>query len=479
MRILPSSFAPYGGVGSRGSCKNKITKKVINIISYTFLVIIIYIFTWDLRVFDIFQIFIFSIFSFAISMYISDKFKLSNNKFIKILQKLVFINSILALISLILYLFDVSIIASVFCSEISEDEMGPNGLGQENQFGENNNNKNKDVVQITSNINDKNEEYYSFKIKKDLIDKVVEKGKDLLVVGVTDTLGSPNLGIGAAVGKVASETFKHTSGMAPLARIAMVGSTAIATAAGTKIGIDLGKALIENKKIENEIDSNDMVLETINKDGRNSPSDFDGGFIHSVLESEIPLVTMVNGLCFLNYIEFILILSLFSLLFRKYFTRKLIGFILSLFRLQPSSAAGVASLPLTFFLLRTYKKKVRALRGVPSYSNGGLKRIIKNKEGKNNNLESLRSLRSLRSKPAPLLRSRSALMGEGYAGGPLWRVTLNKALNTLDKYTDFFIIFIFLCLLWLKFINIYFSSNLAKDIDSFVNVYNYIKNNRP
>jgi hypothetical protein len=43
--------------------------------------------------------------------------------------------------------------------------------------------------------------------------------------------------------------------------------------------------------------------------GRKSPSDFDGGFIHSVLEdSEIPLITMVNGLCYLNYIEFSLIL---------------------------------------------------------------------------------------------------------------------------------------------------------------------------
>jgi hypothetical protein len=49
--------------------------------------------------------------------------------------------------------------------------------------------------------------------------------------------------------------------------------------------------------------------------GRNSPSDFDGGFIHSVLDdSEIPLIIMVNGLCYLNYIEFSLILSLFSLL---------------------------------------------------------------------------------------------------------------------------------------------------------------------
>jgi|SRR5882757_2762888 len=82
------------------------TKGIINIISYTFLVVIIYFFIWDLRISDFFQIFIFSIFSFAISIFISDKFKLSNNKFIKILQKLVFTNIILALFGLIGYLLD-------------------------------------------------------------------------------------------------------------------------------------------------------------------------------------------------------------------------------------------------------------------------------------------------------------------------------------------------------------------------------------
>jgi hypothetical protein len=100
-------------------CENEKNNKynmVINIISYTFLGIIFYLFMWDFKIFKIFQIFIFSIFSFAISMFISDKFKLSNNKFIKILQKFVFINSILALIGLILYLFDVSIFNTIFCT---------------------------------------------------------------------------------------------------------------------------------------------------------------------------------------------------------------------------------------------------------------------------------------------------------------------------------------------------------------------------
>jgi hypothetical protein len=376
--------------------KNNKNNMVINIISYTFLGIIFYLFMWDFKIFQIFQIFIFSIFSFAISMFISDKFKLSNNKFIKILQKCVFINSILALIGLILYLFDISIFNTVYCDSDSESDDENNN----EEIIKNKNIKNKDIAQVTSNIDDKNEEYYSFKVKKDVFDNVMDKGKELFMVGVKDI--APNLGIGAAAGKAAAEAFKHTGGMAAAPRIAAVGATAFATAAGTKIGIELGKVAMENKKIENEMDAS--KLDEIDKEGRNSPSDYDGGFIHSVLEeSEIPLITMVNGLCYLNYIEFSLILGLFSLLFRKFLNRKLKRIILNL------------------------KNK-----------------YIKNKEVESINDEN---------------------------------VTLNKAFNTVDKYTDYIIVFIFICLFWVKIINIYFSSNLAENIDSYVKVYNHLINN--
>lgn len=98
---------------------------VINIISYIFLGFIIYLFMWDLKLVDTFQIFIFSIISFAISMFIYDNFKLSNNKFIKILQKFVFINSILVIIGLILYLLlDISIEKEISVPESSLLEIG-------------------------------------------------------------------------------------------------------------------------------------------------------------------------------------------------------------------------------------------------------------------------------------------------------------------------------------------------------------------
>jgi hypothetical protein len=116
---------------------------------------------------------------------------------------------------------------------------------------------------------------------------------------------------------------------------------------------------------------------------------------------------MVNGLCYLNYIEFSLILGLFSLLFRKFLNRKLKRIILNL-------------------------------------KNKYIKDKDTNKEVVSMKDETL---------------------------------NLNKVFNSIDKYTDYIIVFIFICLIWIKFINIYFSSYLAVNIDSFVMVYNQIKNN--
>ena len=401
-------------------------KIFINIISYIFVSFIFFLFIWDLRTFDIFQIFIFSIISFAISMYISDSFKLSNNLFIKILQILVFINSILVLFGFIFYLLDVNIFNTVFCEGSLDNEHSNSGnTPTDFEVSKNNNIEEeglKDIAKITTNRDETNQEYYNFKFKKEIVDNLLEKGKDLALGVVTNI--APNLGIGAAVGKVAAEAFKHSGGMAPAPRVAIVGTTALATAAGTKIGIELGKTLMQNNNMEYGIISSpsspspapteqpNQELDT--KDGNSSPSCYDDGFIHSVLEeNEIPLITMVNGLCYLNYIEFSLILSLFLLLFRKYLISKIIGFILNL-----------------------------------------INKYNKNKEILNNTLGS---------------KSKSTTTNEDSVG------SLNKNLNNLDKYSDILIVFVFVCLFWIKFINIYFSFNLAENIDSFINVYNYIK----
>nr|YP_009739472.1 hypothetical protein [Tricholoma saponaceum]QIC20316.1 hypothetical protein [Tricholoma saponaceum] len=105
----------------------------------------------------------------------------------------------------------------------------------------------------------------------------MEKDKELLMVGKKDI--APKLGIRAPAGKAAAEVFKLTGGMAAAPRIAAVGATAFAMAAVTKIGIELGKVAMENKKIEIDIDAS--KLDDIDYYRRYSSSD--GGFIHSLL----------------------------------------------------------------------------------------------------------------------------------------------------------------------------------------------------
>lgn len=173
-------------------------------------------------------------------MYISDNFKLSNSLFIKFLQKLVFTSIIIASLSFIGYLLDVSNFSTLFCDGDSDDEYSNSGNTSSEKSVNNNKNEEeslKDIARITTNKDDTNAEYYNFKFKKDIVDNIVEKGKNFTVGVVTDI--APNLGIGAAVGKVASEVFRHTGGMAPVPRVAMVGSTALVTAAGSKIGLEV------------------------------------------------------------------------------------------------------------------------------------------------------------------------------------------------------------------------------------------------
>lgn len=76
--------------------------KVINIILYLFLGIASYNFLYDLTSIKVIKILIFTIISFALSMYISDSYTLSKNIYINILQKLVFLILILSLIVFIL-----------------------------------------------------------------------------------------------------------------------------------------------------------------------------------------------------------------------------------------------------------------------------------------------------------------------------------------------------------------------------------------
>ena len=213
---------------------------------------------------------------------------------------------------------------------------------------------------------------------KKIFDSAVEKGPEIIVEGIKDV--APKLGAAAAAGKAAAETIKHTGGMSPIPRLLTVGSAAFVTAAGTSLGLGLGKAVTENTQKGAEIETSKSKLAEISKDEPESPTEFNRSFINSVLEdSEIPLIVMVNGLNYLNYIELSLVISIFSLLFRKFLIRKLTDIIIKFIQK----------------IKKTNKQKFKEVESI--------KDIDKN-------------------------------------------VSLNQAINNLDKYTDFILVFIFICL---------------------------------
>ena len=89
--------------------------KVINYILYTISGFAIIIFLYDITTIKCLQILIFTLISLALNMYISDNYTYSNNIFIKIIQKLVFIILKLCLIVFILELFDLNIFNKIHC----------------------------------------------------------------------------------------------------------------------------------------------------------------------------------------------------------------------------------------------------------------------------------------------------------------------------------------------------------------------------
>ena len=103
-----------------------------------------------------FQLIILFLFSFAVSIFISDNFKFSNNKFIFLLQKFVSYSLnfyLIVLVGWMLYLVGVnlSIFGSIFCD--SDDEAAEDSDDEAVESYKNNEKspKEKDVVRVTEN----------------------------------------------------------------------------------------------------------------------------------------------------------------------------------------------------------------------------------------------------------------------------------------------------------------------------------------
>ena len=395
--------------------------KFFNFILYVFLAIITYVFIVDLTTIKFVKIILFTIISFAVSMYISDNYTFSQNIYIKILQKLVFLILKVSLIAFILEILDISIFSKIHCDP-TDVEIDNTAASTTNNAASTTNNaasSTKDVARVSTSTEAGEEEYYTIKVKKGIVDQVLDKGKEVIVSIFSEV--APELGVGAAAGKAAAETIKQTTTMRPLPRLGMIAGNTFAAAASTKMAIQLLPAREKNSQILSA--NKDSIIDDIPE--IESPPDYNEGFINSALEdSEIPLVLILNGLNFFNYLEFSCILSLFLFLF--------------------SSGAPLRTLAsLDRLSLRLKAKRM---------TEPGGKYLIK-------------KIKFVYLK----------LTNKGVESTKVENITLNKSFNTLDKYSEYIILYVLICFFWIKLLHMNTSFDLASNIDSYVAAYLILK----
>jgi len=279
--------------------KNRFKQLIFNFISITFLLFIFYKFIMGLSIPGFLGLIISAIISFLVSSFILNKFKFSNNKYIKILQIIVLINIIFIIGFLICDFFNIKIWSEIWCD--TDDSNAGSTSNTEN------------IVLKSEQTQDG--EVYHLTVKKSTVDKIT----DAAIAGGKALIGTiaPNIGAGAAAGASASAMVKMTAGIPPFQRSAIVGGTAAVTAAGTIVGIESGKAISKNMSISEAIKNSrhgDPNIERV-------PSP-DINIINSPLEeieNITPLEVLLNSLLSLNLLELLLFVILLLLLVNRYF----------------------------------------------------------------------------------------------------------------------------------------------------------------
>ena len=67
------------------------------------------------------------------------------------------------------------------------------------------------------------------------------------------------------------------------------------------------------------------------------------------------------------------------------------------------------------------------------------------------------------------------LTNKGVESTKVENITLNKSFNTLDKYSEYIILYVLICFFWIKLLHMNTSFDLASNIDSYVAAYLILK----
>lgn len=283
---------------------------IFNIMSLIAVSIIIYKFIRGLS-FDIglLSLIISFVISFAISNFVLDKFKYSENKYIRFIQKFLIYNIILIVVSFVFfYVLNIfNLISTVHCCSNTE-------LNKEI--------KDKELVVFTSSTDQSGKKIYNLKMDGEFFDNGVKN------IGVlTDTAVDkivPNLGIGAAAGTAAAAAIKSTAGMPLGPRLITVGGNVLTTAATTKIGMEIGSAIVQHSDIT------EMIKNSPHADPQHDriPSP-DSSIINSPLENDIfsPLQDLLLWSFVLDIFILILLTGILLIIFNRYITKYNLNFI--------------------------------------------------------------------------------------------------------------------------------------------------------
>lgn len=298
---------------SAASLLEKIKSLIINIFCIAFIIFLLYKFYIELTISGLYGcgalVMSFVVF-FTISYFILSKFKYSNNIIISFLQRIILINVVVTIVSII---FGVVIYPEVNC-------LGDNEVDVDKTSDSNNNSKEtvKGDIKVKGVIEEGKKEIYDVHVKLDknttdqIVKTVVKEGAKTLV---------PAIGAGTAAGHAAAATIKATAGMPPLQRAAAVGGVSALTGAATVVGINTGISIVANSRKAKEIKNNTRDVENVSENNGGQDIDRipspDNTFINSPYEENIPLLVLLNTIYTYNQYEFLLLIILLFVLFNK------------------------------------------------------------------------------------------------------------------------------------------------------------------
>nr|YP_010044364.1 LAGLIDADG endonuclease [Trametes versicolor]QPF23605.1 LAGLIDADG endonuclease [Trametes versicolor] len=426
---------------------------------------------------DVIQIMIFTILSLPIHLYISDNYNYSKNLFIRIIQKLIF--NIIKF-SFLIWLFswlNIEIFNRIFCDTDTDtdnykDQGKDKGKGKATDTDTDNNtnldnpteveqnkntsaeetNKGKEILKVSTNTYANSEEYYNVSVKKSTVDGAVSSIPENSVQIVKELL--PNLGIAGVAGRVGTEIAKQTPGNAMVPRAGLIIAGTSAAAIWTALGLEAAKIIskVSNSVMSSETSNSKESPETSQTlSSSDTPQAIESSDTPQASTSSSPIseVTDTNDMLYNTTVDGNVSAENSNETSDDDETRSPTegGFINSMLE---DSEIPLIVLINSLHIINYFEFSL--ILGLFSLL---FRKYFMNKLQK--------FILKFIYKKVDLTQDKS--------------ITLNKVFNYLEKYNEYVILYVFICLIWLKIIHVYISYNLAADIDTYVTLYNSVKHN--